>query len=106
VIRINVKKLEQNIDQAASLLKALSNEHRLKIVCVLYYGEKCVGELGIVTGLSQSALSQHLAKLRRAGLVETRREAQTVYYFLSKKLSSEILHSQSGVYPIEEAASA
>ncbi len=65
---------------AVKLLKALSNEKRLLIVCSLYQGEKSVGALEDIVGLSQSALSQHLARLRRDKLVRTRREAQTVYY--------------------------
>ena len=65
---------------AARLLKALANEHRLMILCVLSEGELSVGALNERVPLSQSALSQHLAVLREDGLVSTRREAQTIYY--------------------------
>jgi DNA-binding transcriptional ArsR family regulator len=106
MIRIDVKKLEQNIDHAAALLKVLANEQRLKIVCVLYYGEKCVSELGVITGLRQSALSQHLARLRREGLVETRRDAQTIYYSLNKQVRNEMLHSLYEFYDTGEVVSA
>ncbi len=75
--------LEHKAENAANLLKALSNEKRLVIACVLRKGEQCVGDLEQMVGLSQSALSQHLARLRRDGIVKTRREAQTIYYSLS-----------------------
>jgi len=64
-------------------MKALSNPSRLLILCQLADGEKSVGEVQRQVGLSQSALSQHLAVLRRKGIVATRREAQTIYYSLA-----------------------
>ncbi|HPQ50975.1 MAG: winged helix-turn-helix transcriptional regulator [Alphaproteobacteria bacterium] len=66
--------------RAAVLLKALSNEKRLIILCHLLKGELCVHQLENLVNLSQSALSQHLAKLRSSNLVTTRRDAQTIYY--------------------------
>jgi len=68
--------------EAAQLLKALGNEQRLHILCNLLDGPLSVGELNQRLDLSQSALSQHLALLREMELVETRREAQTIYYSL------------------------
>ncbi|MBL4909573.1 MAG: helix-turn-helix transcriptional regulator [Alteromonadaceae bacterium] len=71
------------IDQAqevAAILKQLSNKYRLIILCTLADKELSVGELNEKVPLSQSALSQHLGKLREAHLVETRRESQTIYY--------------------------
>jgi ArsR family transcriptional regulator len=65
---------------AANLLRALANERRLMILCQLADGERSVGQLTPLVGLSQSALSQHLALLRQEGVVATRREAQTVWY--------------------------
>ena len=106
MIKINVKTLETNINHAASWMKVLSNPHRLKIICVLYYGEKFVGELGVATGLSQSAMSQHLARLRRAGLVETRRDGQAIYYSLTQKFYSEVLYSPCEVFHEDEVVSA
>lgn len=72
-----------NARTAARLLKALSNHNRLLIVCELVDQECNVGELVRRVGLSQSALSQHLARLRRDSLVRTRRDAQTIYYTLA-----------------------
>lgn len=74
--------LEKESKKASSLLKALANEKRLAILCHLSRGEHAVGELSERVDLSQSALSQHLAKLRRDRLVATRRDAQTIYYSL------------------------
>ena len=88
---MNTADFERNIGNAASLLKALSNEKRLKIVCTLYEGEKSVSELERVVGLSQSALSQHLARLRHDGIVTTRRSAQTIYYSLQDRATQCVL---------------
>lgn len=69
--------------EAAQLLKALANSFRLQILCILGTEELSVGQLNKLVSLSQSALSQHLAKLRADGLVQTRREAQTIYYSIT-----------------------
>ena len=67
--------------EAVSVLKSIAHEGRLLVLCYLSEaGEMSVGELAGRIGLSQSALSQHLAKLRAQGLVATRKQAQTVYY--------------------------
>lgn len=82
--------------RALTLMKALSNEHRLLILCQLWDGEKSVGELGLTIGLAQSPLSQHLALLRRHKLVSTRRDGQTIYYALAGsevRRVIEVLHS-------------
>jgi DNA-binding transcriptional ArsR family regulator len=67
---------------AAALLKTLANPARLQILCVLGEGELCVGAINASVPLSQSALSQHLAVLREDGLVQRRRESQSIYYAL------------------------
>ncbi|MEQ9464504.1 MAG: metalloregulator ArsR/SmtB family transcription factor [Haliea sp.] len=69
--------------EAALLLKQLANEKRLMILCALVEGERTVGALNAAVPLSQSALSQHLARLREAGLVTTRRDGQLIYYALA-----------------------
>ena len=91
-------RLHKNLKQASSLLKALSNEKRLLIMCALIKGEKCVGELEEYVGLSQSALSQHLARLRRDGLVQTRREAQTIYYTIKEPNVHHVMKSLCELY--------
>lgn len=76
-----LKKLAKQAGEAAQLLKMIANEKRLLILCFLAVrGEMTVGELVGVVKLSQSALSQHLAKLRADGLVEFRRTSQTLHY--------------------------
>lgn len=77
-----IEQMREHAVQAAQLLKSLSNENRLMILCSLIDGELSVSQLNDLIDLSQSALSQHLAALREAGLVSTRREAQTIYYRL------------------------
>ncbi|KAB2940001.1 MAG: metalloregulator ArsR/SmtB family transcription factor [Hyphomicrobium sp.] len=80
---MNIQELEANCDDAAELLRALANPHRLLILCELTDGERSVSELEAVVPLSQSALSQHLAKLREGKFVATRRDAQSIYYSLA-----------------------
>lgn len=77
---------------AAGLMKALGNESRLMILCLLAEGERSVGELDAIMPLSQSALSQHLARLRTQGMVETRRESQTIFYSLARGPAERIIH--------------
>ena len=74
--------VNRNVKQASSILKAMSKPHRLLVICQLAGGEKSVGELEKIIGLSQSDLSQHLAQLRRQNLVKTRRQAQAIFYSL------------------------
>lgn len=95
---MDVKTVEKNTEAAAKILKALSNERRLMIVCMLYEGEKSVGALEEIIGLSQSALSQHLARLRRDGVVKTRRDAQTIYYSLKSAEAEQLLSCLYDIY--------
>ena len=75
-----MKVMARRAEEAAALMRSLSHGARLKVLCQLAGGEKSAGELVAASGLSQSALSQHLARLRGDGLVATRREAQTIHY--------------------------
>jgi len=84
--------------EAARLLKALSHEARLMVLCQLVDGEHSAGALQEMSGLSQSALSQHLAKLRDEALVETRREAQTIYYRLADPNAARVLQTLAAIY--------
>lgn len=83
--------LRRKAGQATSLLKAMANSSRLLILCQLAEGEKSVGELEREVGLSQSGLSQHLALLRRKGIVATRREAQSIYYSLASQEAAAVM---------------
>ncbi len=75
--------LKAKASEAEALLKALANRHRLMILCELHKRERSVGDLQQSVGLSQSALSQHLARLREDHLVLTRRESQTIFYSIA-----------------------
>lgn len=89
---------------AAQLLRALANDKRLMLLCLLVEGERSVGELNAKVELSQSALSQHLAVLRADGLVTTRREAQTIFYTLADGPAQRILETLHGLYCGADAA--
>jgi ArsR family transcriptional regulator, virulence genes transcriptional regulator len=95
---VDVNDLRENAKRASALLKAMSNERRLLILCFLAQGEKSVGELEQLVGLSQSALSQHLARLRRDRLVGTRRAAQTIYYGLTGREASAVMMTLHEIY--------
>lgn len=95
---MDIELLQRNAQRASDLLKAMSNPHRLMILCQLQMGERSVGELEKVIGLSQSALSQHLARLRRDRLVRTRRVAQTIYYSLNGVEATEVIRTLHGLF--------
>lgn len=88
---MNLQDMLKNSARAVKLLKAVSNERRLVILCHLLGGELSVGEMNQKLELSQSALSQHLALLRRHKLVKTRKAAQTVYYSLNSYEAEELI---------------
>ena len=87
----DLKEMMEHAQSAANLLQALSNPHRLMILCVLADGELCVSDLNERLALSQSALSQHLALLRKQELVRTRRQAQTIYYAVAPGPAMDIV---------------
>lgn len=97
--------MERHAAEAARLMKAMSNANRLLILCQLATAERSVGELADRIGLSQSALSQHLAKLREDGLVTTRRQSQSVLYSLASDAVRKVIGVLLGLYcPPEEGA--
>lgn len=96
--RPSADQMRDHAGDAVRLLKALANEKRLMILCMLADGERSVGELNARLDLSQSALSQHLGLLREDGLVTTRREAQTIYYALAPGPSQRIIDTLHGIY--------
>jgi len=86
-----MKAMRRHSGEAASMMRVLSHEARLRVLCELVDGEKTAGDLVARSGLSQSALSQHLAKLRAEGLVATRREAQAIFYRLDDPKAARLL---------------
>jgi len=90
--------LETKARRVSTLLKAMGNERRLMILCHLVQGEKSVGALEGLVGLSQSALSQHLARLRRDRFVRTRRQAQTIFYSIDSPEVLEVMRTLYAIY--------
>lgn len=90
---IEIKHVEQNITPITRLLKVLANENRLKTLCHLQRGEKCVGELMVLAGLAQSVTSQHLALMRQENIVRFRRDVRTIFYSLNCRHTAAILRT-------------
>lgn len=88
---MNLRELKSKAGAAETLLKAVANRNRLMILCELLNGERSVTSLQKGIGLSQSALSQHLARLREDDLVSTRREAQTINYSIASPKVSQLI---------------
>ena len=98
-LRVNeARELTAKANEAARLLGALANPHRLAVLCELVEGERSVGKLVKAVGLTQSAVSQHLAKLRGAGIVATRRDAQTIYYRLASGAAGSVMATLAEIY--------
>jgi ArsR family transcriptional regulator, virulence genes transcriptional regulator len=83
--------LEGKAAEVAALLAEMANARRLMVLCTLLGGEVSAGTLSVTVGLSPAALSQHLARLRRAGLVATRRDGQTIHYRLANPAVAAVL---------------
>ena len=83
--------MKEHAEEAAAMMKQLANGKRLQILCQLLSAERSVGELAGSVNLSQSALSQHLAKMREAGLVDCEKRGQMVYYRLSSMPANALL---------------
>jgi DNA-binding transcriptional ArsR family regulator len=98
LMTLSAERMAVHAADAAGLMKALGNESRLMILCLLADGERSVGDLNEVVPLSQSALSQQLARLRQQGLVRTRRESQTIYYSLAEGPADRIIHVLHDIY--------
>jgi ArsR family transcriptional regulator, virulence genes transcriptional regulator len=99
-----LKELQRNARRVASLLKAMSNPARLIILCQIAEGERSVGELERAVGLSQSAISQHLAVLRGEAVVSSRRVRQTVLYSLASKEVVALIGTLHAVFCREGSA--
>jgi len=101
---MNLLDMEANAAQAESLLSLLANRHRLMVVCHLTEGEMTVSQLLAVSTLSQSALSQHLAKLREAEMVQTRREGQLIYYSLASEQARKLIETLCSFYDADQSS--
>lgn len=96
--RFDLALFQANAARAAALLRLLGNEKRLMILCQLADGELSVGGIQPRVGLSQSALSQHLALLREEGVVTTRREGQTIHYRLADPAAARLIETLAELF--------
>jgi DNA-binding transcriptional ArsR family regulator len=90
--KINVNEMRKNAESSAAFLKLLANPTRLLVLCNLIEGERCVGDLEKGLDISQSALSQHLSKMKEEGIVKADKRGQHVYYSVSDPNVVEILN--------------
>lgn len=90
--------MESAADRASDLLRALGNRHRLLILCRLTDGERSVGDLAAFLALRDSTVSQHLALMRRDGLVRARREGQTIWYSLASPAARRVLETLHDIF--------
>jgi len=103
---IDLEHMAQSAARASSLMKTLGHKDRLMILCHLANGEKSVGQIADLLEISQSPLSQHLSRMRKEGLVDTRREAQTIYYSLKSGEASRIVEVLYELFCAPEGCSA
>lgn len=96
--RRNLARFEASAAEAAAMLKALASQRRLMVLCRLGSGELSVSALQGALGISQSALSQHLAVLRGEGIVTTRRDGQTIYYRIADPAAGRIIETLASIY--------
>jgi ArsR family transcriptional regulator len=96
--KINPEEFQASAGRAAALLRALANERRLMILCQLAEGERTVGAIQANIGLSQSALSQHLAVLRDEGVAATRRQGQTIFYRIADPAVLRVMATLADIY--------
>lgn len=97
-MKMDIARLDASAEQAAEILSALANKNRLMILCNLLNQEMAVQPLADAVGMSQSALSQQLAKLRLSRLVTTRRQGKEIYYSVASREVEEILQTLYGLY--------
>ena len=96
--RFDLAMFEESAGRAATLLRLLGNEKRLMLLCQLADGELSVSEMQARVGLSQSALSQHLALLREEGIVATRRESQSIYYRIVDHAAMRVIETLAELF--------
>jgi DNA-binding transcriptional ArsR family regulator len=97
-MKIDINTMQAAADRASELLKSLANRHRLLIICQLIDGERSVGELADFLGVRDSTVSQHLALMRRDGLVTARRDGQTIWYSIDSEPARHVLETLYRIY--------
>ncbi|MEH6611287.1 MAG: metalloregulator ArsR/SmtB family transcription factor [Halioglobus sp.] len=99
---MDLEKMQNSARAASEMLKLLGHADRLMVLCQLKLGEQSVGELSESVGIKQSALSQHLARMRHMGVVESRRDAQTIYYSIAGDKVTQIVSLLYELYCAED----
>jgi len=97
-MKVKIKDMLVAADEASVLLKALANRHRLIIICQLIEKDRSVGELAAMLKIRDSTVSQHLALLRKDGLVTARRDGQTIWYSVGSPQARELVQTLYRVY--------
>lgn len=97
-MKIKIDRMQAAADRASELLKALANRHRLLILCQLIERERSVGELAEFLGIRDSGVSQHLALLRKDGIVTARRDGQTIWYSIASPEARAVLSTLYDVF--------
>ncbi len=97
-MKIKIERMQAAADRASELLKAMANRHRLLILCQLVDGERSVGELAEFLDIRDSGVSQHLALLRKDGLVTARRDGQTIWYSIASAEARALLSTLYNVF--------
>jgi DNA-binding transcriptional ArsR family regulator len=95
---IDARRMAAAAQKASDLMKTLGHKDRLMVLCHLSNGEKSVGELAGLLDIPQSPLSQHLARMRKENLVQTRREAQNIYYSIASKEAAAMVSVMHDLY--------
>jgi DNA-binding transcriptional ArsR family regulator len=89
---MKMQDMQENAHQAADFLKGLASVHRLLILCQLSQGERSVGDLITLTGIAQTSMSQHLAKLKKENIVDYRRDHRVLYYKITNESALKIMN--------------
>ena len=97
-MEIEPEQLQAIALEASGFLKQLANEQRLMILCHLADGEKSVSELQSLVGLEQSSISQHLARLRKQGIIKARRNSQSKYYSIANENALQVIELLHEIY--------
>lgn len=99
---MDLEKMQESAQRASDMMKLLGHKHRLMMLCELKMGEKSVGELSRTLGISQSLVSQHLARMRHENVVTSRRDAQVVYYTLKEGAASLLISALYDIFCLDE----
>ena len=97
-VNIDARRMAEAAQRASELMEPLGHKDRLMVLCHLTSGEKSVGELAQLLDIPQSPLSQHLARMRKENLVNTRREAQTIYYSIASQEAAAFVATMHELY--------